>query len=115
MRHTRSSMHAAAETRDAPLHGAVTGLECRRDHNVTKRNMTLLAALQVDRAGHCLVAVERAAGETRNLLVVDDGRAVQHDGDLSADERDVVGLPDIRTARQLRIRCDEAVDSAGVL
>src|ERR1700760_435303 len=99
---------------EEPGDGA-TGLEGGRDHDVAKGNMTLLAALQVDRPGHRFMAVECAAGDAGNLLIVDDGCAVLNDGNLAPDERDVEGLPDIRPARQFRIRSKEAVDATGVM
>src|SRR4051812_3615126 len=115
MRHPLSSTYAAAETRGAPLRDAASGLQCRRDHDVAKGDMTLLAALQINGAGHCLVAIEGAAGEAGDLLIVDDSGAVLHHGDFAAYECDVEGLPYIRTARQFRRRREEAIDAAGVM
>ena len=99
---------------EQPGDGA-TGLEGGRDHDVAKGDMTLLAALQVDRTGHRFMAVECAAGDAGNLLIVDDGCAVLDHGDFAPDERDVEALPDIRTARLFGIRSKEAVDAAGVM
>jgi hypothetical protein len=42
---------------------------CAPHHNVSKPDATLLAALQVNRAGQRFVAIESAAGDTRNLLI----------------------------------------------
>ena len=92
-----------------------TRLEGRRDNDVAKGNMTLLAALQVDRPGHRFMAVECAACDAGNLLIVNDGCAVLDDGHFAPDERDVEALPNIRTARQFGIRREEAVDATGVM
>src|ERR1700758_3191876 len=99
---------------EQPGDGA-TGLEGGRDHDVAKGNMPLLAALQVDRPGHRFMAVECAAGNAGNLLIVNDGCAVLDDCHFAPDERDVEDLPDIRTARQFGIRSEEAVDATGVM
>ena len=101
--------------RNAPLRDAASGLESRRDHNIAESDAALFAALQIDRTGHRLMAVERATCDAGNLLIVDDGRAVQHYGDFAADERDVEGLPDIRCAGLFGIWRKEAVDTTRVM
>jgi len=77
--------------------------------------MALLAALKVDGAGLILVAVERAAGEPGDLLIVDDGLPVLDYLDLAPNQGNVEGLPDIGAARQLRRGCKEAVYPASVM
>src|SRR5208282_4132408 len=50
-------------------------------------------ALEVDWAGPGHVGPERAAGATRDRLVINDLLAVQDHGDMAADESDVHRLP----------------------
>ncbi len=78
-------------------------------------DVSLFAALQVDRAGRAFVAVDGAAGDAGNLLVVDDGLAVQHHGDAAADERDVKRLPGVGRARLFGRGSQEPIDAAGVV
>ena len=52
-----------------------------------------VVALEVDRAGLELVAVQGPAGDAFDFLVVDDGLSVVDDGHVLADEGDVEGLP----------------------
>lgn len=66
---------------------------CTPHHNVSKRDATLLAALQVNRAGQRFVAIERAARDAGNLLISDDRPAIEHDSYASPDEREVEGVP----------------------
>ena len=86
-----------------------------RNHDIPIGDVSLLAALQINRAGLAFVAVERAAGDARNLLVVDDGLAVQDHGDAPADESDVERLPHIRRTRLFRRGSEEPVHAAGVV
>ena len=58
--------------------------------------MSGFTALQIDRSGKRFVTIQGSAGETRNLLFVDDGLAIQHNSHGSSNERDVVALPFIR-------------------
>jgi hypothetical protein len=64
--------------------------------------VSLLATLQIKGPRLSFVAVERATGDAGNLLMIDDGFAIQHHGDVPADKRDVESLPRVGTARLLR-------------
>ena len=63
-------------------------------------DVPLFASLQVDWSGHSFVAVEGAACNSRDFLVVDYGLAILYHGDHSPDQRDVEALPFSRLARQ---------------
>src|SRR4051794_3450060 len=52
-----------------------------------------MITLEHQRAGSAFVTVERAAGDARYLRIIDDGFAVQHDGDSPSGQGDVVALP----------------------
>ena len=52
-----------------------------------------MVTLQKERARLALPAVECATGNARNLLVADDGLAVERDGHVTSQQRDVVSLP----------------------
>ena len=71
----------------------------RRHPDIAIVDATRLAALKVDRPGQRLMAVECAARDARNLLIVDERHAIEHDGHAAADERDVVGPPGSGLAR----------------
>src|SRR3974390_27681 len=97
-------------TRDyAPL------LHGRREHDAAVCDAAFFATLQINGAGQLFVAVERAPGDPRNFLVVDDGLAVLHQCDPTATQRDVVGLPCSGLAWQFRRRCQEPVHPAHVM
>src|SRR5579862_8431235 len=70
-----------------------------------------MIALEVDRSRVALVAVDRAAGHARDLLVVYRGDAVEDHGRPAPNERDVVGLP-VRPEGRLRGRACHAVNAA---
>src|SRR5207248_9577170 len=57
-------------------------------------------------------ALPISSGNTWNLLVVYHGLAVQNDRDITAKQRDVVGLPFSRTPGGIFGRIDEAVKPA---
>ena len=84
----------------------------RRHDDIAELDATVFASLQVDRAGQRFVAVERAAGDARNLLIVDERRAVEHDRHAAADERDVIGSPRSGLAGHGRRRREETVDAS---
>src|SRR5215216_5295427 len=65
------------------------GLLRGRQRDVPERDLAVVA-LQHQRPWSALVAVNRAARDAGDDLVVDDRRAVQHDCYPAADERDVV-------------------------
>src|SRR4030095_2795670 len=54
---------------------------CRRHPDIPILDAARLAALQVNRPGQRFMAVESAARDARNLLVVDQCYAIEHDGD----------------------------------
>ncbi len=62
--------------------------------------MSIFAALQVDRTRQAFVTIQRAAGDARNFLVIDDGLAILYYGDHASYQRDVEGLPLAGLARQ---------------
>src|SRR4051812_31373419 len=65
----------------------------RSDHNLTKQNAPLLATLQVNRTRRSLLAIQRPARDTRNLLAVDNRLAILNNRNPAANQRDVEGLP----------------------
>src|SRR5580658_4228001 len=93
----------------------ISGLLRGRDSYAAKEDVAFLASLEIDGAGLAFVAVERAAGEAGNFLVVDDGLAVLDHLDFAPDQRDVEGLPHVRSARQLGRGRKESVDAAGMV
>src|SRR6202041_801255 len=88
---------------------------CRSEDDAAEEHVAFFGALEVDGAGQVFVAIEGAAGNARDFLIVDDGPAVLDDRDHAADERDVVGLPFAGLARKFRSRREEAVNTAGVV
>src|SRR5829696_3575136 len=83
----------------------------RRDHDLAER-YALVVALQHDWPRLAFMAVERAAGDPGDWLVVYDRLAVQHDRDPAADERDVVRLWFSRLVGGVDIRVQQAVDAS---
>ena len=77
--------------------------------------MALFATLQIDWLRQCLVAVQCAARDAGDLLVVDDGLAILHYGDSAPDERNVEGLPNVGPARLLGRGREESVDAPGMV
>jgi hypothetical protein len=68
----------------------ISGLLLGRSYDdIPIGHMSFLAALKIDGSGQFFVAVERTAGDTRNLLTVDNGLAILDDGDRSADQDDI--------------------------
>src|ERR1035437_1206448 len=63
------------------------------DGDIPVADPAVVIALKVNRSRLALVAVERAASHARDLLVIDQGFAVEHHRHLAADERDVINLP----------------------
>ena len=61
------------------------------------------------------MTVQRAAGYTRNFLVIDDGLAVLNNRNRASHQRDVEGLPNVGFARQFRRRRQESIYCAGVM
>ena len=86
----------------------------RRDHDVAVVHRTVIA-LEQQRPGVSLGAVDRAAGDARNLPVSDHTRAVQLVGEHPADERDVHRLPLAGRPRHVLARRNEAVESTEVM
>ena len=70
-----------------------------RDHNIPKRDVSLLASLQINRSRRPFIAIYRSASNTRNYLIVDDSRAILYDRDATTNEGDVIGLPLIGSSR----------------
>jgi len=87
----------------------------RRDNDLAKRDMALLTALQIDRPRLRFVAIQRPAGNTRDLLVINYRLAVLNYGHLPAEQRNIKGLPYVCLARQFRRRRQEAVYGTGMM
>src|SRR5207253_1314587 len=64
----------------------------RSQNNISERDIPMIP-LKHERARLPLAALQSASGNTRNLLVVYHRLAVQNDRDITAKQRDVVGLP----------------------
>src|SRR4029077_4322924 len=88
---------------------------CWRYDHVPKCDAALFAALQINRARQCFMTIERATGDPRNLLMIDDRPAVLGYADRSPDQRDVKGLPFPGRAWKFRRRRQETVDSTDSL
>src|SRR5436190_18822329 len=87
---------------------------CRRDHDLAVVDRSVIS-LQEARAGIRFDAVERAAGDPRDLAVADDRSSVEIVGDHSPHERDVHRLPLAGSAGHVLARRDEAVDAAEMM
>src|SRR6266851_4291639 len=72
-------------------------------------------ALDVQRAGLALATVERAASDSRDFLIVDDGHAIAHHRHVAPHERHIVALPLPRPRRHFGGGRQEAVDRAHAL
>src|SRR5690242_14035952 len=70
-----------------------------------------MVALNHDRTGAALVAVERTAGDSRDGLSIYNGLAVEHHGYNAADQRDIERLPLARRLRRPDAGREEAVDT----
>src|SRR5215831_18803928 len=86
-----------------------------REDDVAKKHMPLFTALKVYGARLVFVAVERATGNARDLLMIDNHLAVLYDCDVAAEHRDVESLPDVGTPRLFRFGLKEAVYAAGMM
>src|ERR1019366_6363628 len=107
---TTPSHGAVSEPRGfAPGHGGLLLLrQC--DGDIAVADPAVVVALKVNRPRLALVAVERAAGDARDFLVIDHGFAVEYDRHLPADKRDVIHLP-LRIELERLGRADHAVDA----
>src|ERR1700692_1829434 len=76
-----------------PCLGNRPSIACRSDDDAAEHHVAFFGALEIDGAGKFFMAVESAAGDAGDFLVVDDGFAVLDDRHHAPDERDVVGLP----------------------
>jgi hypothetical protein len=68
-----------------------------RNNNVPKGHPPILATLKIDRSRQAFIAVKSISGDSRNLLLVDDGLAILHNGSGSSDEDDIKALPKLQT------------------
>src|SRR5579883_3266043 len=84
----------------------------QRDRDVPVLHSARVIALNVDRPRLGFVAVERAAGDAGDLLVIDRLHAVPHDRDAPPDQRDIEAFPRSRLARQRDRGREKAVDCA---
>src|SRR5690606_25519437 len=66
---------------------------------------------QVYRAGLPFVAVERAAGDSRDLLIANHRLTIGYNGDFAANQGDVIGMPNVRSGRGNFARRNETVDT----
>src|SRR5271156_4829977 len=71
--------------------------------------MALFRSLEIERPGQLFMAIQRSAGNSGDLLVVDHRLAVLDDGYLSPDQSDVKALPFPGLAWQLRRRSEKAI------
>src|SRR5262245_8138933 len=74
-----------------------------------------MVALEHDRTGGPFIAVERAAGDARNRLPVDDALAVEHDRHDATNERYVHLLPFAGFFCGIDRGRKEAVDAADIM
>ena len=61
-------------------------------HDITVRNLPVVP-LQKDGPGSPLVAIQGAAGDAGNFLVVNDRFAIESDSNLAPHQSDIVALP----------------------
>src|SRR5208282_4621981 len=73
---------------------------------------TLLATLKVDRPRQLFAAVESTSRDAGDLLAIDDGFTVLHNGNGSPDKGDIEALPFSGLARKLRRGGKESVHPA---
>src|SRR5712692_291418 len=83
----------------------------RRDHDVAVFDRPVIP-LQEQRPRLAFVAVERATGDSRNLLIADHLSSIRDYGHHSPDQRDVVRLPFTRRSRRHLARRNESIDPA---
>src|SRR5579871_5683661 len=94
----RCGVTAAAKTplnwgRGGMSVGMSVGLVCqRREHHFTDLDVAMVA-LQDDGARLAFIGALRNGGQTVDVFVIDDFVVVEDDGDVAADEPDVVALP----------------------
>src|ERR1019366_9166436 len=72
-----------------------------RNNNIPESHPSVLGTLKVERPRH-FVAVESTYLDSWDLLVIDDGLTILHNGDGSPDHDNIKALPFSRPARQLR-------------
>ena len=70
-----------------------------RDNDMAKGDMTFFTALQIYRPRQRFVAIQRPAGNTRDLLLVNYSLAILNYGHLSPEQRNIEGLPFVCLAR----------------
>src|SRR4051812_3116575 len=83
----------------------------RSDQDVAVLDRTVIA-LQENRTRRAFIAVERATGDSGDLLVYDHLSAVGDDCHHSSDQGDVVSLPLARRPRRNHTRRQESVNGA---
>src|SRR5690349_6816052 len=92
----RSPMREVATVTDAFLSSqakqCAAMLARRGDNDVAVLDRAVIA-LKQERPRRAFVAVDRATGDTGNLLVADDARPVRHDRHHPPNECDVVRIP----------------------
>src|SRR5271157_2841918 len=81
-----------------------------RNRDVAVLHPARVIALDIDRPGFALIRVQGAAGDSRNLLVVDRGDAVANHRHHASHQRNVEALPCARLARHFSRRSDEPVN-----
>src|SRR6516225_347486 len=87
----------------------------RSDHDVAKGHVSVFTSLQIDRPWQAFLTIERAAGDARDFLMIDNRLAVLHYGDPSSDQGNVKGLPLVRLADRLRARSQKSINPTGAL
>src|SRR5437867_1356356 len=90
-------------------------LPSRRDENIPISDVSVFAALQVDRSRQFLVAVKSATSDTRNFLIINNRLAILDHCDHSSNQRNIETLPVSWLARQFGRRSQETVHSAGMM
>lgn len=74
-----------------------------------------MITLQINRTGSSLVAVNRAASNSRNLLIIDNRMAILDDRNEAAQQGNVELLPFPWPARLLRVWSQKTIDGAHVM
>src|SRR4051794_27581996 len=74
-----------------------------------------MVALQVNRSGRFFMAIEGAAGDTGDLLMVDDGLAILDDGDMATQQGDIEDLPFARSSGLLRNGSQKTINRSHVM
>src|SRR5580704_11193412 len=94
------------------LSGCIAGSPCRCKRDVPESDVSGLTTLQIDRSAKPFAAVQSATCDARNLLFVNNGLTVLHNGDHASNQHDVVGLPFSWSAPLLRRGSQEAIDAS---